>query len=833
MKKTVSEFQEEKLIHDLKHYLPSQAPLKDFIHHNTLHAFQEYSFPDALNRARTIFGYNTSLSIKEYRELFETGKIREDILDQKIKDHQGEINFEEWKDKVLTGKISEQGTPRTGLLRSTWKTALQIDISRFVHPLLFRLIGSYLDQGISIWKFPFVHRGFLSSLKELERNAFTSIFKTKRARFFLQQGQNKLEPLLALLIGDSSLYEHYVFDQQFEHEGWSGMAALLEDNPHGLLEHKKISLHELIFIELLLEIDYLDSVFGEKWKPLSHYIQERPKPLFDEVPENEHSQIIRIWQEAFEWTFYNQVLNGIVIPHETSKKSESKSFQALFCIDDRECSLRRYVENADDACETFGTPGFFGVEFYFQPDKGKFFTKLCPAPVTPKFLIKETGIKNNLKKDAHFAQHSHSLFGGWLITQTLGFWSALRLFLNVFRPSVSPASASSFRHMDKQGNLSVEFHGKYSEDGLQIGFKTDEMASRLEALLKSIGLVKDFAPIVYLIGHGSSSVNNPHYSAYDCGACSGRPGSVNARVMAYMANHPEARNILSSKGINIPAETIFIGGLHDTTRDEIEFFDTENLKAELSLLHKQHVKVFDYSLKLNARERSRRLETTQTTGPIEKVHERMKRRSVSLFEPRPELNHATNALCIVGRRELSKHLFLDRRSFLNSFDYTVDPEGNYLFNILNAVAPVCGGINLEYYFSRVDNARLGAGTKLPHNVMGLFGVANGIDGDLRTGLPSQMIEVHDPVRLMVIVEHFPEIILNTIQRSEATYQWFINQWIHLIAVHPETKKLFRFINGAFESLSLLPDEVPLQEDIESLLEASDDNIHVFQLSESK
>ena len=38
--------------------------------------------------------------------------------------------------------------------------------------------------------------------------------------------------------------------------------------------------------------------------------------------------------------------------------------------------------------------------------------------------------------------------------------------------------------------------------------------------------------------------------------------------------------------------------------------------------------------------------------------------------------------------------------------------------------------------------------------MGLIGVANGIDGDLRPGLPSQMIEVHDPVRLLVIAEHF-------------------------------------------------------------------------------
>ena len=62
-----------------------------------------------------------------------------------------------------------------------------------------------------------------------------------------------------------------------------------------------------------------------------------------------------------------------------------------------------------------------------------------------------------------------------------------------------------------------------------------------------------------------------------------------------------------------------------------------------------------------------------------------------------------------------------------------------------------------FSIERIAESTVGAGTKLPHNVMGLIGVANSSDGDLRPGLPVQMIEVHDPVRLLVIVEHFPEI----------------------------------------------------------------------------
>jgi uncharacterized protein YbcC (UPF0753/DUF2309 family) len=198
-----------------------------------------------------------------------------------------------------------------------------------------------------------------------------------------------------------------------------------------------------------------------------------------------------------------------------------------------------------------------------------------------------------------------------------------------------------------------------------------------------------------------------------------------------------------------------------------------------------------------------------------------------LFEPRPELNHATNALCLIGRRSLSRGLFLDRRSFLNSYDYREDPEGKYLLNILNAAAPVCGGINLEYYFSRVDNQKLGAGTKLPHNVMGLFGVANGIDGDLRPGLPGQMIEVHDPVRLLMVVEHFPAVVLETIRKNPATYQWFENEWVVLFVSEPETGTCYRFRHEQFHPYEPSVRELSSVSDIDALVSSGEDNFPVY------
>lgn len=824
-------FNARDVIHDLKHFLPAQAPLKDFIHHNTLHAFQNLYFFEGLRRASEIFGYKVSLTLDEYRQRYTNGQIRNEVLEKRILERKGEANLAEWKNILLKKEFANLPLPRIGGLRANWKKLYRIDLDSLVHPLLFRILCSYLDQGISIWNFPVSNKGLLGSIKEMERTSFSSFFKTKYVKNLLIQGNFSIESLLKILVGDEQLYEHYLYDQQFAHQGWSGMISIIEDQPQTLLDRKEVSLHDLITFELLLEIDALDSLFGEgEWLPLGSKVSKKPTPLFDEVIVTEYHEAILLWQEAFEWSYYDEVLSGLQQVQATNGKQVERTFQAMFCIDDRECSLRRHLESTDPTCETLSAPGFFGVEFFFQPEHGKFYTKLCPAPVTPKFLIKEFDTTTSREKDAHFTKHSHSLFRGWFITQTLGFWSALKLLINIFKPSMGPAVSYSFRHMDKNSRLTIENADPTDrENDLQIGFTIDEMVTRVEGLLKSIGLVKNFASLVYVMGHGSSSVNNPHYAAYDCGACSGRAGSVNSRVFCYMANLPRVREILSIRGIHIPDTTRFVGGLHDTTRDEVVFFDEASISQSELGNHKRNIQVFHKALDANAKERSRRFESINTNLSAHQIHNRILIRSVSLFEPRPELNHATNSLCIIGRRDLTKHIFLDRRAFLNSYDYRIDPDGKILTGVMKPVGPVCGGINLEYFFSRVDNQKLGAGTKLPHNVMGLFGVANGIDGDLRPGLPSQMIEVHDPVRLLVVVEHFSDVVLKVIQSAPDMYEWFINEWVHLAAINPETKELSYFRRGAFVDYHTFKNNVEVISSLTPLLEKHTENLPVYIL----
>ncbi|HMK03971.1 MAG TPA: DUF2309 domain-containing protein [Ferruginibacter sp.] len=790
-------FNETNAVHELKHYLPSQQALKDFIHHNTLHAFQHMKFYDAIFKASGIFGFQVHLQLPEYREMYKTGRIRKDILEMVIANKKGKEAVSEWEQKLLSGQYDTITRPGIGQLRKHWKGNYKLDLDNKVHPTLFRILCAFLDQGIAVDSFPVANRSFIDSMKMLEKNSSTSFFKTKAIKQKFLSGNYSITELLKTIVGKEEYFEQYLFDQQFAHHGWSGFVSAVEDNPQTLLDRKMITLEELVSFELLLELDTLNHELGNSWQPLTSTIATPATDLLADIPKTAFAAVIELWQDAFEWSYYDSVLKGMLIatPKPLSKE---KTFQAIFCIDEREDSIRRHIEAVDKNCETFGAPGFFGVEFYFQQQGSKFYDKLCPAPVTPKYLIKESDAKSPGKDELLYTKHTHGFFTGFALSITFGFWAFFKTVLNLFKPKMSPAISNAYGHMDNASALTIENKNTDDvENGLQIGYTLDEMTARAEGFLRGIGMIKDLAPVVYIVAHGSSSANNPHHGAHDCGACSGRPGATNARVLAYILNLKKVREILQSRGIMIPGTTQFIGSMHDTAADVIRYYDEDILtpiNAPQHLLNKQN---FETALNLNAKERSRRFASIDTRQELEQVRKAIHNRSVSLFEPRPELGHGTNTLAIIGRRHITKGLFLDRRAFLNSYDHTTDEDGSVLSAVMKPIGLVCGGINLEYYFSRVDNIKMGAGTKLPHNVLGLFGVANSSDGDLRPGLPWQMIEVHDPVRLLVIVEQKPEVVLKAIQSSPEVFEWYKNEWVHIIALHPGEKQFYYFKDGAF------------------------------------
>lgn len=494
--------------------------------------------------------------------------------------------------------------------------------------------------------------------------------------------------------------------------------------------------------------------------------------------------------------------------------------------------MRRALEEVAPDVRTYGAADFFGCAMHYSGNDDKHAADLCPVVVKPAHFVSEQAHDDQLPVNdkrqslrrswAAFAYGhnagSRNIIRGWIGSAVTGFSALVPLVLR----AVSPLTWSTLNEqlsgaLLPDAKTELDFHRVDADakaaNGLLAGFTTTEMADRVGGMLNTVGLTKNHARLVVFLGHGSTSLNNPHESAHDCGACGGRRGGANGRSFAAMANRSDVRVMLMERGVHIPEDTWFIGGYHDTCNDDADLLDLERVPTTHAQDLRQLRKSLDEARAWSAHERARRFEAAGTGIDHHEGLRHVRERASHLAEPRPEYGHCTNAVCIVGRRDKTRGLFFDRRAFLVSYDAHNDPQNKALAGVLGAVTPVCGGISLEYYFSFVDNEGYGCGTKLPHNVTGLVGVMNGYQGDLRTGLPWQMVEIHEPVRILFVVETTPERLMPIIDANPELSEFVMNRWIRLSTMDPDTGSIKVYRDGIWEDL--VGDEVPLPRSISS------------------
>lgn len=532
----------------------------------------------------------------------------------------------------------------------------------------------------------------------------------------------------------------------------------------------------------------------------------------------------RVFQEAYEHHHGVEVLAALAAQRPFAKPSAgTPRFQLVCCFDDREESFRRHVEEVAPDCETYGAPGFFGAAIRFRGIDEVQHVPLAPVVIKPTHLVEErphaghhalSDLRRARRRgfarlSAQLQRGTRSLWRGILLNAGFGMLALFPLLARLLSPRLAGRLRSwlAERFLPTPRTELTVHHDEGAElprGVLQRGFKLDERVIRVATVLENIGLTDRFAELVVVLGHGSTTLNNPHKSAYDCGACGGRQGGPNARVFCQMANDPVVRAGLRARGIVIPDATFFVGGQHDTCEDEVLLFDLERCPEGHRRALSELIRVLDEARGRNAQERCRRLMSAPKNPSRVQALRHVEARSEHLAEPRPEFGHATVAVAVVGRRMLTRGLFLDRRAFLISYDPTIDETGAILERSLAAAAPVGAGINLEYYFSHVDNERYGAGSKLPHNVTGLFGVMSGHASDLRTGLPRQMIEIHEPVRLLVIVEATCERLLDIASRNPEVRELVVHRWIRLVSLDPATGAMHVFTDRGFVPFSPPP-----------------------------
>lgn len=750
-----------------------------------------------------------------------------------------------------------------------------------VHDLLIRFCAAFTDQGFADWPLPQRNQGFYKSFCLVygghggPPDSWLRGLSTELQR--LEAGgigprESIVESLTMLGVGEEE-WSDYIIASLLALRGWAGLIRQNEIRgdrvalpvPQGtLLEFLAVRLilerlslahvaaRELQFRGELLELrEAILSLIGRKsagsddqrafllfqlaqvsgWSPptLMHLSRSQWEALVAEVESFSGLERRKIFHHSYERRFRSQVLDAFAdYTREEKRRVPNPKFQCVFCIDTREESFARHIEEVVPEAETFAAAGFFGVAMYFKGVADAHYSTLCPIVVKPAHWVVEEVVysleemnrrRAKTRKAIGAATHqvhvgSRSIAKGAVLTAGLGVLASIPLVARVLFPRLTARirrGAGSFVQPPAVTRLRLERTlDPPGPDGDHIGFTVTEMADRGERMLRDLGLTEGFARLVIFFGHGSFCLNNPHESSYNCGACSGGAGAPNARALAAMLNDRRVREILKTRGLAVPDDTVFVGGLHNTCADALTYFDLDLLPKSHRTDFENAVNALERVCERNAHERCRRFDSAPLNISFAAARRHVEGRSEDLAQTRPEFGNATNAMCYVGRKSRVRGLYLDRRSFLNSYDpLQDDAEGTILARILAAAVPVCSGINLQYTLSYIDNPGWGCGTKLPHNVSALLGVMDGAQSDLRTGLPWQGVEIHEPLRLLFLIETTPEKILGIMQRNETVGRILRNGWAQLALLDPKSSKILIYRNGSFEEHRPSDEKLPV------------------------
>jgi uncharacterized protein YbcC (UPF0753/DUF2309 family) len=540
-----------------------------------------------------------------------------------------------------------------------------------------------------------------------------------------------------------------------------------------------------------------------------------------DFPESEHGPV---WLEAYEAGYLSDMVDklrssALKMKNDTDEPVRP-DVQANFCIDVRSEPFRRNLESSGNF-ETFGYGGFLDIPLRYKALGHHHVTNQNPGIVQPGNTIHEVARVDEKKKEERYhkgkgflktikkMQHdmkSH-VITPYVKVEALGWIFGIPLIGR----TLFPAAYGRWRkriHDVIAPPISTKMTVDRDEE-IGVGFTIEDQAAHVESVIRAMGLTSNkVSRLVAMVGHKSTSDNNPYESAIDCGAVWGNSMEPNVRLFASMANKPYVRKYMAEQGIVIPEDTHFIAAEQNTTTDEAIIFDVEDIPES----HKKDLAVFKKGLKQatvkTALERCKRLPGSNNNPTPEVAVKEVTRRASDWSETRPEWGLSQNAAYIIGSRKLTQDFNLESRSFLNSHDYRLDPTAAKLERIMNGPLAVGQWINGEHYFSATDPEVYGSGSKIYHNVVGRFAVMSGPQSDLRTGLAWQTVMsggdnlYHEPMRMLVVVEAPRERILGIIERSDLLTKLFDNGWMHLVAVDDQSDEMiYRYIpKKGFESI---------------------------------
>ena len=789
--------------------VPTHYPLETFIAVNPLSGMLGMPFEQAIRRAGDLYGARGTLPESTFRTLHHQGRITDADLDHAlVRRHPNLVD----EPPVLLGG---RHVGATELLRADLLNGVE-----YPNPLRrYRTraeqcaprVAAHVDTqvakwcsaffGAAAWPMPGRDNGFYHAWRTLapKDRTLPRAARTALASAAERADDAVLSALDALEIDDDNRIT-YLQAHLTKLPGWAAHVQWCGDRAAG------IDLVDYLAMRLLYETALLPDEHPGPVAPA-----ERPAPptardrlahlldLWNITPgdESELTAAARIlallpvttremiWQNAFEGAYRDRLLTDLAA--NPPAVIEPAHTHLVTCIDTRSEGLRRHLETLQ-GYDTYGFAGFFAVAIRYTGLLGGASADLCPVLISPAHEINENAdqpesaavcrhIRGNQQlagaesafhaaKDAMVAPYALAEAAGWIA----GPLAAAKTFM--------PAAA---------GRLRRRLHDLVTPPARTHVDVTDmplhEQILFAEVMLTAIGLTRGFGRLIVLCGHGSTTENNPYQASLDCGACGGQAGGPNARTAARVLNRAEVREGLRERGIDIPQHTVAVAALHDTTTDVVTILDAHLVPTD------HHLDVARLTADLRRAGAALAAERTATlpgaTGRRGAARG-VARRSVDWAQVYPEWGLAGNAAMVIAPRPVTRGIDLQRRAFLHSYEAAVDPEGAALETILTAPLVVAHWINSQYYFSTVAPDVFGAGSKTIHNVVGGSGVIAGHTGDLKLGLPAQSVAVgdqlvHEPQRLLAVIQAPLELIDTVIARNPILQQLFGNGWVSVAA----------------------------------------------------
>jgi uncharacterized protein YbcC (UPF0753/DUF2309 family) len=784
-------------------------PLQDYVAVNPFLGFAERPFLNARRLLRSVCDSEMLMPLSFYRQRFQAGQFGREDIEAAIAEH---VTHGNDSGEVLTADdVVSQLHAADDALEEHYTTNDQRcmrtvaefaghekapDWTGIIHEEIGRHCGAHYDQGQAVWASPWrdlpLYQAWHSAA-QIDRRA--ELLGLSGFRRLVKELPHSAEAAIALALEElqvpDDLWEPFLLCQAHSIPGWSAWARYQAQQAE-LRGDVGADFVDLLAIRLAYDVAVSRATgLNIEWTSVRAMWRrsERAAMTHSEHDVEIRSVLLRAAEIAYQRTLTTAIVARTAAAAGESDKDNRRSdtdllAQVVFCIDVRSERFRRNLEQVSTRVQTFGFAGFFGVPMAWQQAGETQARPHVPALLTPEFHVQETlhdansaektvflrrrNFTRRLRKSWKQFQTSAVSCFGFVETSGIAYaWKLLRKTLNY---SESASSSDGLRGTES---------GRLGPEAAMDCLPLTRQVELAESILRGIGVTSEFARLVVLCGHASTTQNNPLQAGLDCGACCGHSGEPNARFAAALLNQATVREELAQRGIAIPDATIFVAAVHDTTSDHVRLFDVDAARLTHAAELQQLQQSFATAGQQCVQERMPQLAAASSAD--------VTRRTQDWSEVRPEWGLAGNAAFIVGPRTITESLDLEGRAFLHSYDHRTDKDFTTLEQIMTAPMVVAQWINSQYYASTVDQQRFGSGSKTIHNVVGNFGLFSGNGGDLTTGLPLQSVHngndvQHEPLRLLGVICAPRDAVAAIIKRNPSVENLVINEWMHLVVV---------------------------------------------------